>query len=344
MSQFFDNNDAFSQALRALHSDYLPAGIDPDWLEHEPGSTSIRLVIPFITDVEAIKQQLTEQPELAKYDWEVLCKVKKLSNSQPELPMITGNVIVVSSGKGGVGKSSVSVSLALGLQQLGARVGLLDADIYGPSIPTMLGRGDHSVEVNGSNKMEPLQRFGLQVNSLGYLVSDDDATIWRGPMASSALQQLYNDTAWQSLDYLIVDMPPGTGDIQLTMAQKLPITGAVVVTTPQNVALRDAEKGIAMFSKLQIPLLGVLENMSYHRCASCGHQEAIFGEGGGQQIADKHAVSLLAQWPLTTALRESLDHEKPLMMEQPDHELSQLIRKTSATIAAQLYHKTAKNV
>ena len=322
----------------------LPEGLSAQWVDYDNVTQQATLTLPYAADVEAVAQQLAEHPATRHLSWQVQIQVKKLPNSQPELPLTTGNVIVVSSGKGGVGKSSVSVSLALGLQQLGARVGVLDADIYGPSIPTMLGRSEHELQINARNKMEPMERFGLQVNSLGYLVKDEDATIWRGPMASSALQQLYRDTHWQDLDYLIVDMPPGTGDIQLTMAQKLPVTGAVVVTTPQTVALKDAEKGIAMFNKLDIPIIGVLENMSFYQCSQCGQQEAIFGEGGGAEIAKAEGVELLGQWPLTTAFRDSLDHQAPLPIADPEHPFSQLIKQTAAKIAATSYHKTIKNV
>lgn len=322
----------------------LPEGLSGQWVTLHDDANKATLTLPYAADVEAVKTQLSQHPGTRDYDWHVALDVKKMPNSQPELPLTTGNVIVVSSGKGGVGKSSVSVALALGLQQLGARVGLLDADIYGPSIPTMLGRDDHELVINERNKMVPMTRFGVQVNSLGYLVKDDDATIWRGPMASSALQQLYRDTQWQPLDYLIVDMPPGTGDIQLTMAQKLPVTAALVVTTPQTVALRDAEKGIAMFEKLNIPLVGVLENMSYYQCSACGHEDAIFGQGGGASIAQAHGVELLAQWPLTTAFRDSLDNEYPLVIDQPEHDFSHLIKQTAAKIAARIYHQAGKSV
>ena len=322
----------------------LPAGMSPQWVTLDKQRKKATLSVPFAADAEALSAALAAHPTTREYDWDVLIKVAKMPNSQPELPLTTGNVIVVSSGKGGVGKSSVSVSLALGLQQLGARVGVLDADIYGPSVPTMLGREQHQLTINQRNKMEPMQRFGLQVNSLGYLVDDNDATIWRGPMASSALQQLYSDTQWQALDYLIVDMPPGTGDIQLTMAQKLPVTAAVVVTTPQTVALKDAEKGIAMFNKLNIPLLGILENMSYYECGNCGQRDTIFGQGGGESIAQTHTTELLAQWPLTTAFRDSLDNERPLIVEDPKHPLSQLIKATAAKVAEKLYHQTQQNV
>lgn len=339
------NSSGFVQTLANFRCAGIPMGIASSWVDPlDDTAHRYRLTVPYACDTEAIASALAADEALGQLQWEVTQKIAKLPNSQPELPMVTGNVIVVSSGKGGVGKSSVSVSLALALQQLGANVGLLDADIYGPSIPTMLGRGDHKLEVNDRNKMVPVERFGVQVNSLGYLVDEDDATIWRGPMASGVLQQLYSDTDWQQLDYLIVDMPPGTGDIQLTMAQKLPITAALVVTTPQTVALKDAEKGIAMFNKLSIPMLGVLENMSFYQCSECGHKDAIFGRDGGAKLAQQQQVELIAQWPLTTQLRESLDKEQPLLTAEPQHELSQLMRETAQTIAAKVYHQGKKTV
>ncbi|RUO72894.1 iron-sulfur cluster carrier protein ApbC [Idiomarina ramblicola] len=314
----------------------LPNGIPNDWVT---GSGKQRVLnLPFVAG-ESLLEAIRNDAELGLFDWQLNCQVKKLKNSQPELPLTTGNVIVVSSGKGGVGKSSVSVNLALALSQLGAKVGLLDADIYGPSIPTMLGGGGAEMELTKNNKMLPLERHGLYVHSLGYLVDDNDATIWRGPMASGALQQLYKDTAWPALDYLIVDMPPGTGDIQLTMAQKLPVTGAVVVTTPQTVALKDAEKGVAMFEKLNIPLIGILENMSFYQCPSCGHEDPVFGKNGGADMATEHNLPLLGQWPLNSDLRESLDGDTPLLLAQPRHPLSQLILNSAQQVAANLYYQ-----
>ncbi|WP_300317655.1 iron-sulfur cluster carrier protein ApbC [Idiomarina sp.] len=314
----------------------FPNGIPNEWVT---GSGNTRVLnVPFAAG-EPLLKSLKEQDELAGFDWEINSQVEKLRNSQPDLPLTTGNVIVVSSGKGGVGKSSVSVNLALALSKLGAKVGLLDADIYGPSIPTMLGKGAKEPELTANNKMVPMERHGIYVHSLGYLVDEKDATIWRGPMASGALQQLYKDTAWPNLDYLIVDMPPGTGDIQLTMAQKLPVTGAIVVTTPQSVALRDAEKGIAMFNKLNIPMIGVLENMSYYQCPSCGHEDPVFGQGGGFDIAKENKLPVLGQWPLSTELRDSLDGNEPLLLKQPEHKLSQLILESAQYVAANLYYQ-----
>lgn len=340
MSQF--SGSEMAQVVGQLKSKHLPQGVEAQWVTLAEDKASATVEVPFITNTAELTEQLQQlAPEI---QWHVRCKVAKMPNSQPELPKHTGNVILVSSGKGGVGKSSVSVSLALALQQLGANVGLLDADIYGPSIPTMLGQTEQPPEVDQRNKMQPLERHGIWVNSLGYLVADDDAAIWRGPMASRALQQLYNDTKWPNVDYLIVDMPPGTGDIQLTMAQTLPVTAAVVVTTPQTVALKDAEKGIVMFNKLNIPLLGVIENMSYYQCSNCGHKDAIFGSRGGADIAASQQVDLLGQWPLTTAFRDSLDHHQPLVVSEPEHELSQLVLDSAAQLAANLYYQTRKNV
>lgn len=319
----------------------FPDGLPTEWVT---GSGDTRVLnVPFAAG-EPLLKSLKESQDMGKYHWEISSRVEKLKNSQPDLPLTTGNVIVVSSGKGGVGKSSVSVNLALALSQLGAKVGLLDADIYGPSIPTMLGRNTTEPELTANNKMVPMERHGIYVHSLGYLVDEKDATIWRGPMASGALQQLYKDTAWPNLDYLIVDMPPGTGDIQLTMAQKLPITGAIVVTTPQSVALRDAEKGIAMFNKLDIPMIGVLENMSYYQCPSCGYEDPVFGEGGGLAIAEDSCLPVLGQWPLSTELRDSLDGNEPLLLKQPQHKLSQLIMASAQQVAANLYFQQKKSL
>ena len=226
------------------------------------------------------------------------------------------HVILVASGKGGVGKSTTAVNLATALAAEGAKTGLLDADIYGPSIPMMLGL-TQSQAVSGDGKtMQPQQAAGLSVQSIGFLVSPDKATVWRGPMASQALLQLIHETNWPELDYLIVDMPPGTGDIQLTLSQKLAVTGAVIVTTPQDVALSDAQKAIVMFNQVQIPVLGLVENMSYHQCSACGHQDDIFGSDGGVELAARYQLPVLAQLPLVRRLRECSDQGKPLFLSE----------------------------
>ncbi len=220
------------------------------------------------------------------------------------------NIIAVASGKGGVGKSTTSVNLALSLLNEGAKVGILDADIYGPSLPTMLNSHEKPRSIDGKS-MEPVLTQGLQTNSIGYLIADRDAAIWRAPMAVSALAQMLKETNWKDLDYLIVDMPPGTGDIQLTLAQQVPVAGSVIVTTPQDIALLDARKGITMFEKVGISILGIVENMSYHICSNCGHEEAIFGSDGGKELAEKEGFTLLGRMPLNKKIREEADSGKP---------------------------------
>ena len=245
------------------------------------------------------------------------------------------NIIAVGSGKGGVGKSTVSVNLALALAALGARVGLLDADIYGPSQPTMLAlRG--RPEITADKKMVPHQAHGLQVNSIGFLVDTDEPMIWRGPMVSQALQQLLNETRWEQLDYLIIDLPPGTGDIQLTLLQKVPVAAAVVVTTPQEVATLDAGKAVQMFAKLQVPTLGLVENMSQHVCSACGHVESIFGSAGGQRLADRYDLPLLAQLPLDSCYREHVDAGLPTVAAAPQSSQAQVFMELALQVSARL--------
>lgn len=246
-----------------------------------------------------------------------------------------GKIVLVASGKGGVGKSTTAVNLALGLAQNGAKVGLLDADIYGPSIPLMLGlQGQRPVSHDGKI-MQPLENYGVKVNSIGFLVDPNDAAIWRGPMASGALSQLIGETDWGQLDYLVVDMPPGTGDIQLTIAQKFPCTGAVVVTTPQTIALADAQKGVAMFNKVNIPVLGIVENMSYFKCGSCGDIAHIFGQDGAVALADSLNTQLLGQIPLEVQTRENSDKGTPSVT--TDSALAPLYQSIAAKLSQQLF-------
>lgn len=245
------------------------------------------------------------------------------------------NIIAVSSGKGGVGKSTTAVNLALALAAEGARVGLLDADIYGPSLPRMLdisGRPDS----RDGKKLVPLVNYGIQAMSAGFMIDEETPMIWRGPMATQALQQLLRDTAWQDLDYLVVDLPPGTGDIQLTLAQKVPVTGAVVVTTPQDIALLDARKGFRMFEKVHVPVLGIVENMSTHVCSRCGHEEPIFGAGGGARMAAQYRLELLGSLPLDIRIREQADGGKPTVVAEPDGRLAQIYREIARKAAARL--------
>ncbi len=248
------------------------------------------------------------------------------------------NIIAVASGKGGVGKSTTAVNLALALSAEGARVGLLDADVYGPSMPTMTATHGKPDSLDGK-LMEPKAAMGLQINSIGFLVDEAQAMIWRGPMASQALEQLITQTRWDNLDYLVVDMPPGTGDIQLTMAQKVPLTGAVVVTTPQDIALIDAKKGITMFQKVSVPILGLVENMAVHVCSNCGHAEHIFGAEGGKKMAEGLGLQYLGALPLKMSIREQADSGRPTVAAEPDSDVAQqykdIARRVAVTIAQQ---------
>ena len=246
------------------------------------------------------------------------------------------NLIAVASGKGGVGKSTVAVNLALALSADGANVGILDADIYGPSQPHMLGLvGEQPVSQDGET-MAPLEAHGLQVMSIGFLVDPDQPMVWRGPMVTSALNQLLRQTQWRDLDYLIVDMPPGTGDIQLTLSQQVPVSGAVIVTTPQDIAAIDARKGLTMFRKVSIPVLGVIENMSTHVCSSCGHEDAIFGEGAGERMAEDFDVALLGRLPLDASIRAQTDAGCPTVASDPDASTSDAYRLAARRMAAAL--------
>jgi ATP-binding protein involved in chromosome partitioning len=245
------------------------------------------------------------------------------------------NIIAVASGKGGVGKSTVAVNLALALSAEGANVGILDADIYGPSQPTMLG-SKMKPESKDGKSLEPIMSYHMQSMSIGYLVDEETPMIWRGPMVTQALEQLLRDTNWQDLDYLVVDLPPGTGDVQLTLAQKVPVTGAIIVTTPQDIALLDARKGLKMFEKVDIPVLGVIENMSTHICSKCGHEEHIFGEGGGQRMSEQNDVDFLGALPLDIRIRVETDSGKPTVVADPECRISQIYRDIARRVAAKL--------
>ncbi len=235
------------------------------------------------------------------------------------------NVIAVASGKGGVGKSTVSANLALALSAEGAKTGVLDADIYGPSQPRMLGVGGRPESKDGKS-LEPMNSYQVQVMSIGFLIEEDTPMIWRGPMVTQALEQLLQDTQWRDLDYLIIDLPPGTGDIQLTLAQKVPVSGAVIVTTPQDIALLDARKALKMFEKVEIPVLGIIENMSTHICSNCGHEEHIFGEGGGKRMSVEYSVEHLGDIPLDGRIRSDADAGRPTVVADPDGSLAQAYR------------------
>lgn len=245
------------------------------------------------------------------------------------------NIIAVASGKGGVGKSTTSTNLALALAAEGANVGILDADIYGPSIPTMLGLSGYPASEDGKT-MLPKVGYGIQTNSIGYLIDQDQPMIWRGPMVTNALQQLLKDTHWTDIDYLIIDLPPGTGDIQLTLSQQIPVSGAVIVTTPQDIALIDAQRGLGMFEKVNVPVLGIVENMSMHICSNCGHEEAIFGEGGGLMMAQKNGTEFLGSLPLDINIRKFADSGRPTVVADPDGRAAQIYRAIARKMAAKL--------
>ena len=312
----------------------------------EVARATIELSIPFATQLQEVRAQIAADlcAETGAMLAEIEISTKIASHAvQGSLKPIPGikNIIAIASGKGGVGKSTVAVNVALALSAEGASVGMLDADIYGPSQPNMLGiEGQQPVSEDGKT-MLPLYGHGLQVMSIGFLVSQDQPMVWRGPMVTSALNQLMHQTKWEELDYLIVDMPPGTGDIQLTLSQKVPVSGAVIVTTPQNIATLDARKGLAMFRKVSIPVLGVVENMSTHVCSACGYEEAIFGSGGADGIVADFDVPLLGQLPLVASIREQTDSGIPTVRADPKSATALAYRDTAIRIAvAQAAQKT----
>ncbi|MGP0869171.1 iron-sulfur cluster carrier protein ApbC [Serratia sp. CY81684] len=304
----------------------------------------IELTMPFAWQSGFEALQASVGPELlrvtgaAAIDWKLKHDITTLkrANGQAGIKGVR-NIIAVSSGKGGVGKSSTAVNLALALAAEGAKVGILDADIYGPSIPNMLGTEHERPTSPDGQHMAPIMAHDLATNSIGYLVTDDNAMVWRGPMASKALMQLLQDTLWPDLDYLVLDMPPGTGDIQLTLSQNIPVTGALVVTTPQDIALLDAAKGIVMFEKVHVPVLGIVENMSVHICSNCGHHEPIFGTGGAEKLVQKYNSRLLGQMPLHISLREDLDRGTPTVISRPESEFADMYRQLAGRVAAQMY-------
>ncbi|MCE5387924.1 MAG: iron-sulfur cluster carrier protein ApbC [Acidithiobacillus sp.] len=245
------------------------------------------------------------------------------------------NIIAVASGKGGVGKSTTSVNLALALAQEGARVGILDADIYGPSQPRMLGIQGKPTSKDGK-KMEPMEGHGIKAMSIGFLIDEETPMVWRGPMVMQALEQLLSDTRWGELDYLVIDLPPGTGDTQLTLAQKVPVSGAVIVTTPQDIALLDARKGLKMFEKVGVPILGIIENMSFYICPKCGNEDDIFGHGGGALMAEQYGVELLGAVPLDRRIRDEADNGAPTVVAAPDSQLARIYRELARHVAGRI--------
>ena len=314
-------------------------------VEIDGDKVSVTLVLgyPAAGFFDSLKQMVRERLESLEGigDIEVSVSSKIKSHAvQQNLKPLKGikNIIAVASGKGGVGKSTTAVNLALALQAEGATVGILDADIYGPSIPRMLGCKGQPESTDGKS-LEPMVGHGIQSMSIGYLVEEDTPMIWRGPMVTQALEQLLNDTQWKDVDYMVVDLPPGTGDIQLTLAQKIPVSGAVIVTTPQDIALLDARKGLKMFNKVEVPVLGVVENMSIHICSQCGHAEHIFGEGGGERMAEQQDVDFLGAIPLDIRIREQADSGNPTVAAMADSEISSIYRAIARKTAAKLATK-----
>jgi ATP-binding protein involved in chromosome partitioning len=305
---------------------HLEFGFPTKWVADEIASKIREFLSPFDPSAK-INVQITDK----------IYPYKTQANLQPH-PQIK-NIIAVASGKGGVGKSTTAANLALALQALGARVGVLDADIYGPNQPHMLG-AQSKPELTEDKKLMPVMCFGLETMSIGYLVDVETPMIWRGPMVSTALQQLLRDTRWDNLDYLIVDLPPGTGDIQLTLSQKIPVSGSVIVTTPQDIALLDARKALEMFRKVNVPVLGIIENMSSYVCTKCGNEEALFGENGGEQMAQDFHVDLLGKLPLMLAIRKAVDEGKPTVVSDPDSVVAKKYLEIALKMAARLSLQT----
>ncbi|CCN73023.1 iron-sulfur cluster carrier protein ApbC [Vibrio nigripulchritudo] len=339
----FQSKDALCQWLGQYQHPMLISG----WSQ-TPGIVSVlasgvvKIELPFINQslhegLSAwVKNQISDGV-VPDFKYDIVSKTKALQTTVAAEVKGVKNIIAVTSAKGGVGKSTTAVNFALALSEAGAKVGMLDADIYGPSVPIMLGTQGKKPDVRDNKWMQPIPSHGLYTNSIGYLIEDADAAIWRGPMASKALSQLLNETEWPDLDYLVIDMPPGTGDIQLTLSQQIPVTGALIVTTPQDLALADARKGAAMFEKVNVPVLGLVENMSYHICSHCGEKEHIFGQGGAVQMAQDFGLALLAQIPLHISVREDLDAGKPTTVARPNSEHAHIYRELAETVISKMF-------
>jgi len=350
----FSQGKNMSEITREQIEDAIKSYIDPymdkDLLEakalkevkidNTKVSIDIVLGFPATGYIDTLKQVLTEKlSSIGVNEPQINVSFAiEAHEVQKGVPSINGvkNIIAVASGKGGVGKSTTSVNLALALAAEGAKVGLLDADIYGPSQPRMLGAQGAKPDSSDGKTLEPVNSYNLQTMSIGYLVEEDTPMIWRGPMVTQALEQLLKDTNWKDIDYLIVDLPPGTGDTQLTLAQKIPVSGAVIVTTPQDIALLDARKGLKMFEKVEVPVLGIIENMSIHICSKCGHEEYIFAQGGGEKLAEEEHVDFLGGLPLDLSIRQSTDEGKPTVVAEPDGRIAEIYREIARRATAKL--------
>lgn len=314
-------------------------------LKHEDGKVSVGIVLgyPAQSRFEQVRAQvvgaLLRVPGVVSVSVDVSSQI--IAHAvQPGVKLLPGvkNIIAVASGKGGVGKSTTAANLALALAAEGAQVGLLDADIYGPSQPLIMGVAGQQPETDGQHIL-PLQNYGVKVMSIGSMIDPEQPMVWRGPMVTQALTQLLNDTAWGEIDYLVIDLPPGTGDIQLTLSQKVPVTGAIIVTTPQDIALLDARKGLKMFEKVGVPILGIVENMSMHVCSNCGHVEPIFGEGGAAKMSAEYGVDLLGQLPLDLSIRLGADAGRPSVADEPDGKIAGLYKAIARKVAVKVADK-----
>jgi ATP-binding protein involved in chromosome partitioning len=337
--------DALAQLVDPnTRKDYV-SGKSVKSVKVEGGNVAVDILLgyPAKSQLEPIRREITARlkalPGVGAVNVNVAMKIVAHA-VQRGVKLVPGvkNIIAVASGKGGVGKSTTAVNLALALAAEGASVGVLDADIYGPSQPMMLGITGRP-ETKDGKSLEPMEGHGLQAMSIGFLIDVETPMVWRGPMVTQALEQLVNETKWRDIDYLVVDLPPGTGDIQLTLAQRVPVTGAVIVTTPQDIALIDARKGLKMFEKVGIPILGIVENMSIHICAKCGHEERIFGEGGGSRMGKDYDVELLGALPLDIRIREQADSGKPTVISEPDSRAAEIYRQIARRVAVKIAEK-----
>ncbi len=337
---FSRKGDKLVQTAAQTLADYYSLSVEETrkWCDIDGNCVSV--ILPFCAQTRhaELREVLSTAFEKAGHALVELAISQKVAGAKTAQPPVTNirNVVAVASGKGGVGKSTTSLNLAFALMQEGARVGILDADIYGPSVPIMLGNPLAHPATDDNKHMRPLEAWGMVANSIGYLVPQEDAAVWRGPMASRALKQLLDETLWPVLDYLIVDMPPGTGDIQLTMAQQVPLSAAVVVTTPQDLAVADAQKGISMFEKVNVPVVGLVENMSYYQCSACGHTDYLFAQDGGKALAERYNLPLLAALPLDVSIREQADIGKPLVVDKPDSPLASIYRDAARALSMQM--------